>query len=133
MKKLLSAALALTMLSGPALAIESFGTGRGFEPARQGSYVVPVAYDDDDDDRREWRQERREWRRDRRNDRRERRYEREYCRRDSNTGGTILGAAAGGLLGNTVAKRGDKTLGTVVGGVLGGVIGNQIDDQNRCR
>lgn len=49
------------------------------------------------------------------------------CRKDSNTGGTVLGALAGGVAGNVVAKRGDKTLGTVVGAGLGGLIGREID------
>ena len=94
MRKLLSAALALTMLSTPALARDHHrGWDRGYERgyrdyghvrARDGRY-----------------------------------YGRDYgrydrgrgygCRRDSNTGGTVLG------------------------GVLGGVIGHEIDDQNPCR
>ena len=49
------------------------------------------------------------------------------CRKDSNTGGTVLGALAGGVAGNVVAGRGDKTLGTVVGAGLGGLIGREID------
>ena len=49
------------------------------------------------------------------------------CRKDSNTGGTILGALAGGVAGNVIANRGDKTLGTVAGAGLGGLIGREID------
>jgi hypothetical protein len=50
-----------------------------------------------------------------------------------NTGstGTILGAIAGGLIGNGVAGRGDKVLGTVLGGGAGAVVGNSIDKSNR--
>jgi hypothetical protein len=40
--------------------------------------------------------------------------------------GTVAGAGVGGLVGNTVAGRGDKLLGTVIGAVAGGVIGNQV-------
>jgi len=42
------------------------------------------------------------------------------------TGGAILGAVAGGLLGNAVAGRGDRTAGTIVGGGLGALAGNAI-------
>lgn len=42
------------------------------------------------------------------------------------TGGAILGAVAGGLLGNAVAGRGDRTAGTVIGGGLGALAGNAI-------
>jgi hypothetical protein len=45
--------------------------------------------------------------------------------------GTILGAIAGGLIGNGVAGRGDKVLGTVIGGGAGAVVGNSIDKGNR--
>jgi len=57
-----------------------------------------------------------------------------YRCRDNGTGGAIIGAAAGGLLGNQVAKRGDKTVGTVLGAILGGVAGHAIDksDGRRC-
>jgi hypothetical protein len=42
------------------------------------------------------------------------------------TGGAILGAVAGGLLGNAVAGRGDRGPGTVIGGGLGALAGNAI-------
>lgn len=51
-------------------------------------------------------------------------------------GGTIVGALAGGLLGNTIAGRGDRTLGTILGAVGGGVAGRAIDRSDRpgyCR
>lgn len=60
-----------------------------------------------------------------------------YHRRcDAGTGGAVIGAIAGGLLGNTVAGRGDKTLGTVLGAVGGGLAGRAIDrsdNPRRCR
>ena len=59
-----------------------------------------------------------------------------YCRRSDGTPGTIIGGAAGALIGSQVAGRGDRTLGAVLGGVLGAVIGNSVDrDDNgrRCR
>jgi len=57
-----------------------------------------------------------------------------YRCRDNGTGGALVGAVAGGLLGNQVAKRGDKTAGAVLGAILGGVAGHAIDksDGRRC-
>jgi Ni/Co efflux regulator RcnB len=47
--------------------------------------------------------------------------------------GTILGAIAGGLIGNGVAGRGDRTLGAVLGGGAGALAGRAIDrNGNRC-
>lgn len=70
-------------------------------------------------------------RRDRRRDYRERRRYRDDRRRyrgcDRGTGGTIIGAIAGGLLGNEVARRGDKTEGTIIGGAVGALAGRAID------
>lgn len=57
-----------------------------------------------------------------------------YRCRDDGVGGAIIGAVAGGLIGNQVAERGDRTTGTVVGGALGAVAGHLIDksDGRRC-
>lgn len=56
------------------------------------------------------------------------------CRKDSSTGGTILGALAGGVAGNVIAQRGDKTLGTAIGAVGGGIIGRELDKRKySCR
>ena len=46
---------------------------------------------------------------------------------DRGTGGTIIGAIAGGLLGNTVTGRGDHTVGTIVGAGAGALAGRAID------
>lgn len=53
---------------------------------------------------------------------------------DSGTGGTIIGAIVGGLLGNEVAGRGDKTTGVIIGGAAGALAGRAIDrsDGRRC-
>ncbi|HZV58610.1 MAG TPA: glycine zipper 2TM domain-containing protein [Sphingobium sp.] len=58
----------------------------------------------------------------------------ERCRSDG-TAGTIIGAIAGGLLGNSVVGRhGDKTAGTIIGGAVGAVAGRAIDKgDDRCR
>jgi uncharacterized protein YcfJ len=42
------------------------------------------------------------------------------------TTGTVVGAVAGGLLGNAVAGRGDRTEGTLIGAAVGGFAGNQL-------
>lgn len=54
------------------------------------------------------------------------------CHSDGTTG-AIVGAIAGGLIGNGVAGRGDRTLGTVIGGAGGLFAGRAIDRSgNRC-
>ena len=64
-------------------------------------------------------------------DKRDGRY---YCRRDNGTTGLLIGAAAGGLVGNQVAGRGDKLLGTIIGAAGGGLLGRELDrDKFRCR
>ncbi|HVF95231.1 MAG TPA: glycine zipper 2TM domain-containing protein [Sphingomonas sp.] len=71
---------------------------------------------------------------DRRYDRRNYRGRQQRC--DNGDGGTVIGAIAGGLLGNTVAGRGDKLLGTVIGAGGGALAGRAIDrSDNRgyCR
>ena|GEM_PF-1649750 len=60
-----------------------------------------------------------------------------HCRRSDGTTGTIVGGAAGALIGRSVAGRGDRTLGTIIGGAIGAVIGNSVErggrsDRYRC-
>jgi hypothetical protein len=56
-----------------------------------------------------------------------------HCKRSDGTTGLVVGAAAGALVGNQLA-RGDRTLGTVLGAAGGGLIGRQIDrGSTRCR
>ena len=50
-----------------------------------------------------------------------------YRCQGSGTTGTIVGALAGGLLGNGLAGHGDKTLGTILGGGAGALAGRAID------
>ncbi len=50
--------------------------------------------------------------------------------------GSIIGAIAGGLLGNAIAGRGDRTLGTVLGAGGGALAGHAIEKDGRpgyCR
>jgi phage tail tape-measure protein len=53
-------------------------------------------------------------------------------RRCSGTTGTILGAAAGALLGRAVDNRGSRVTGTVVGGAAGALLGREVG-KSRCR
>lgn len=56
-----------------------------------------------------------------------------YRCRDNGTGGTIIGAIAGGLLGNEVGRgsgrygRGDGTAGAIIGAGVGALAGRAID------
>lgn len=56
------------------------------------------------------------------------------CRRDG-TAGTIIGAIAGGLLGDAVVgRRGDETAGAIIGAGVGALAGRAIDkSDSRCR
>jgi hypothetical protein len=59
-----------------------------------------------------------------------------YCRKKDGTTGLIVGAAAGALLGRSVAGYGDRTLGTVIGGALGALLGKTVAQNtgnSRCR
>lgn len=50
-----------------------------------------------------------------------------YRCQGSGTTGTIVGAIAGGLIGNGLAGRGDRTLGLLLGGGAGALAGRAID------
>ncbi len=56
-----------------------------------------------------------------------------YCRRSDGTTGLIIGAAAGGVLGNIIAPGDSKTLGTILGAVGGAAVGASISSNTRCR
>jgi hypothetical protein len=55
-----------------------------------------------------------------------------YCRRSNGETGTIVGGAAGALIGSQVAGRGDRTIGAILGGAVGAIIGRSADRQVRC-
>jgi hypothetical protein len=60
-------------------------------------------------------------------------YGNHYGQRCSGSTGTIIGAIAGGLLGNEVAgRRGDRTLGAIIGAGAGALAGRAID-RSDCR
>jgi len=52
---------------------------------------------------------------------------------DSGDGGTIIGAIAGGLLGHSIAGRGDRAVGTVLGAGAGALAGRAIDRSGNPR
>jgi Glycine zipper 2TM domain len=57
-----------------------------------------------------------------------------YCRRSDGTTGLIIGAAVGGLLGNSVTRGDSRVLGTIIGGGAGALLGREIDRGGvRCR
>lgn len=57
-----------------------------------------------------------------------------YCRRNDGSTGLIIGAAAGGLLGNQLRIGGSSTLGTIIGGAAGAALGSSVDrNRLRCR
>ena len=94
---------------------QQVGSRHGYREYRRGDYYPNARYD-----RRAYRDQRRF---------RDSRYrdDRRYRGCDRGTGGTIIGAIAGGLLGNEVARRGDKTVGTIIGGAAGALAGRAID------
>lgn len=57
-----------------------------------------------------------------------------YCRRPDGTTGLVVGAIAGGVLGNLIAPGGSEFLGTIIGAGVGAAIGREIErGQVRCR
>ena len=57
-----------------------------------------------------------------------------YCRRSDGTTGLIIGAVAGGLLGNALDNGRSSTLGTILGAGGGALIGRSIDrGEVKCR
>ena len=82
---------------------------------------------DDRYDRREYRRGDRYYQNNNRNN-----YNYQRCN-NSGTGGTIIGAVAGGLLGDQVARRGSRTEGTIIGAAVGALAGRAIDKSgNNC-
>lgn len=57
-----------------------------------------------------------------------------YCRRSDGSTGLIVGAIAGGVLGNIIASGRSETLGTILGAGAGALAGREIDRNDvRCR
>ncbi len=56
-----------------------------------------------------------------------------YCRRSDGTTGLIVGAVAGGALGNVIAPGGSELVGTILGAIGGGVAGRAVDRNRKVR
>jgi hypothetical protein len=57
-----------------------------------------------------------------------------YCRRTDGTTGLIIGAAAGGLIGNALDNGRSSLLGTLLGAGAGAALGREVDRGSvRCR
>lgn len=58
-----------------------------------------------------------------------------YCRRSDGSTGLVVGAIAGGALGDVIAPGGSEAVGVLLGAVAGGVAGRAIDRSQgmRCR
>lgn len=56
-----------------------------------------------------------------------------YCRRSDGTTGLIVGAVAGGALGNVIAPGGSELVGTIIGAIGGGVAGRAVDRGRKVR
>ena len=61
-----------------------------------------------------------------------------YCQRSDGTTGLIIGAGAGGILGNVIDGGHSRTAGTLLGAVVGGLAGRALEqsssqNQIRCR
>lgn len=124
-------------LAGAALAMGVTALVPATPAAAQGRYYNDRGYERDyRSDRRDYRGDRRDYRNDRRSYRGNNYRYRGNQRCENGDGGTVIGAVAGGLLGNQVAGRGDRLLGTVLGGAVGAVAGRAIDRSDRpnyCR
>ena len=57
-----------------------------------------------------------------------------HCRRKDGTTGLVVGAVAGGILGNIIFGGDVKTLGTIAGAVGGGLLGRSVErGEVKCR
>ena len=130
MKKMVTLSIAALMstatlgLAAPAAAQNGYYDRDGYS-----SYDARYDRDNRRYDRRDYRSyDRRDYRNyDRRN-------YRNYRQCDNGTGGTVIGAIAGGLAGHEIAGRGDRTVGTIIGGAVGALAGRAIDKGNDgCR
>jgi len=123
-RKFISLAAAATMVATSFGVVATPAMARDGYREYRGDYARDYRYQD---------RQRRDYRQDRRyNERRGYAYD-QRCR-DNGTGGTIIGAIAGGLLGHeVVGRRGDKTAGVLIGGAVGAVAGRAIDKaDSRC-
>lgn len=132
MKKMVTLSIA-ALMSTVTLGLATPAAAQNGYYNRDGYSSYDVRYDRNDR-RYDRRYDRRADRRDYRNDRRYYNNRRNYRQCDNGTGGTIIGAVAGGLAGHEIAGRGDRTVGTIIGGAVGALAGRAIDKGNDgCR
>ncbi len=67
-----------------------------------------------------------------RDDNHRRPYEHYCADRGDVAAGTIIGAVAGGVIGNQFGRGRGRTVATIAGVLLGGALGNRIADDRRC-
>lgn len=117
-----AAAVAIATVAPVAAHAQYYGGGRYYEPIRQDRERGYYGRGFDRGDRNYYRDRGRYYG--------GRDHDRSRCR-DSGTGGTILGAIAGGLLGHEIGNgrydRGDGTTGAIVGAGIGALAGRAID------
>lgn len=142
-KKLTLAATAMVMtasgLAATPAAAQRYDGGQAYayDQAYRDGYNRDDGYRDHrtyQDDRRDYRNDRRDYRND--GYYQDRRYYSRARNRCNSDRGTIIGAIAGGLLGNVIAGRGDRTLGTVLGAGGGALAGRAIQKDGQpgyCR
>jgi uncharacterized protein YcfJ len=139
MKKTMTLSLAALMSIATLGVATPAAAGHGYGDGGYGTYYSGYDRDDRRYDRRDYRRyDQRDYRQDRRDYRQDRRYyrgdRRNYRQCDNGTGGTVIGAIAGGLAGHEIAGRGDKTVGAIIGGAVGALAGRAIDKGNDgCR
>ncbi|HMO75968.1 MAG TPA: glycine zipper 2TM domain-containing protein [Sphingopyxis sp.] len=135
MKKMVTLSIAALMSTATlGLATPAAAQQHGYYNGGYSTYDARYGRDDRRYNQRDYRgYDRRDYRNDRRYD--QRRYNnRNYRQCDNGTGGTIIGAIAGGLAGHEIAGRGDKAVGTIIGGAIGAIAGRAIDKGNDgCR
>jgi hypothetical protein len=57
-----------------------------------------------------------------------------YCRNSNGTTGLVIGAVAGGVIGNRIAQGDSEVLGTIIGAAGGALLGRAIDrGGSRCQ
>ncbi len=132
MKKMITLSLAALMSTATLGVATPAAAQQGYHNSGYGTYYSGY---DRNDRRYDRRYDRRADRRDYRNDRRYYQNDRRNYRQcDNGTGGTVIGAIAGGLAGHEIAGRGDRTVGTIIGGAVGAIAGRAIDKGNDgCR
>ncbi|GAA0735658.1 glycine zipper 2TM domain-containing protein [Sphingomonas japonica] len=125
-----SAAIAMSAFALPAAASADTGTLAATPFTSAAAQFAPgIASFDTASDYQRYR-DRRYYGRDRRYANRNNRRTPQRC---SSTEGTVIGAVAGGLLGNTVAGNNNRLLGTIIGGGAGALAGREIDRSGQPR